>query len=312
MRILLVEDSDVTRQQVGHYLKEWNLDFAVAKDGNEAWDRLQTEDAPNLVLLDWMLPGIDGIELCRRIRALGANGAYIYTVMLTAKDKKQDLLTAMAAGADDYLAKPVDPSELKARILVAKRILDLHQSMQFAATHDFLTKLLNRAEILASLKRELSRSRREDKPLALIMADVDHFKAVNDSRGHTVGDAVLKEVADRLKSDLRPYDLVGRYGGEEFLILLPSCDLKVATRRADEIRCLVSKDAIVTTFGAVPVTVSMGVAARDRTQRVTVEEMLQRADKALYGAKEKGRNCVQAFVADERPSHTRRLLPTSK
>ena len=292
MRILLVEDSAVERQQIGQYLGEWNLNFVVAKDGNDAWSYLQGPNAPNLVLLDWMLPGIDGIELSRRIRTLGANGAYIYTVMLTAKDKKQDLLTAMAAGADDYIAKPVNPSELKARILVAKRILDLHQSLRFAASHDFLTKLLNRAEILGSLSREISRSFREDKPVSIIMADVDHFKRINDSLGHTAGDIVLKEVAERLKSDLRSYDLVGRYGGEEFLVVLPNCSLKVATRRADEIRQLVCKDAIVTTFAKVPVTVSMGVTSAGRTLNLPIEELLQQADRALYCAKENGRNCV--------------------
>jgi two-component system, cell cycle response regulator len=310
VRILLVEDSAIERQQIGRYLEEWKLEFVAAKDGLEAWSCLQSPDAPNLVLLDWMLPGLDGIELSRRIRTLGANGAYIYTVMLTAKDKKQDLLTAMAAGADDYLAKPVDPSELKARISVAKRILDLHQSLRFAATHDFLTKLLNRAEILASLRRELSRSEREDKPVAVIMADVDHFKQINDSLGHTVGDIVLREVAERLQSDLRPYDLVGRYGGEEFLIVLPSCSLKVATRRADEIRHLVCKDAVVTTFATVPVTVSTGITAADRSQNLTIEEVLQQADKALYSAKENGRNCVQTFSAGDQAS--RRLQPLSR
>jgi diguanylate cyclase (GGDEF)-like protein len=309
VRILLVEDSAIERQQIGGYLTEWNLDFVAAKDGVEAWSLLQSPDPPNLVLLDWMLPGLDGIELSRRIRTLGANGTYIYTVMLTAKDKKQDLLTAMAAGADDYLAKPVDPSELKARILVAKRILDLHQSLRFAATHDFLTKILNRAEVLASLKRELSRSEREDKPVAIIMADVDHFKEINDSLGHSVGDTVLKEIAERLKSDLRPYDMVGRYGGEEFLVVLPNCSLEVAARRADEIRNLVCKDAVASTFATVPVTVSMGITASDRAQNLTIEELLQQADKALYFAKENGRNCVRTFLAGGQAS--RRLEPTT-
>lgn len=295
MKILLVEDSAIDRQQIGSYLKEWNLDFVAIEDGVEAWNYLERPDAPNLALLDWVLPGMDGIELCQRIRALGATGTYIYTVMLTAKDKKEHLLTAMAAGADDYLVKPVDPSELRARLLVAKRILDLQQSMKFAATHDFLTKLLNRAEILASLKRELSRCERDDRPLAILMADLDHFKKINDSLGHAAGDAVLREVAERLESDLRPYDLIGRYGGEEFLIILPNCSLTVATRRADEIRCLVCKDAVVTTFATVPVAVTIGVAASDWRQNQSIEDLLQHADQALYAAKKNGRNRVQGF-----------------
>jgi two-component system, cell cycle response regulator len=302
VRIMLIEDSAVERLQIGRHLKEWNLDFVAVEDGAEAWTMLQSPDAPRLVLLDWVLPGLDGIELCRRIRTLGANGDYLYTVMLTGKDKKQDLLTAMAAGADDYLAKPVDPSELRARILVGKRILDLQQSLKFAATHDFLTKLLNRAEILASLKRELCRSERDNKPVALIMADLDRFKHINDSLGHAAGDAVLAEVAKRLQADLRTYDLVGRYGGEEFLLLLPNCDLATATRRADEIRCLVSKDAIPTTFAKVSVTVSMGATVSDFTRR-PIEELLHQADNALYRAKKDGRNCVRAFSAEARIGH---------
>jgi diguanylate cyclase (GGDEF)-like protein len=302
MRILLVEDSAIERQQVSAHLKDLGLDLVVAENGTHAWEVLRGQDAPTLALLDWVLPGLDGIELCRRIRTLGSNGTYIYTVMLTAKDRKKNLLTAMDAGADDYLAKPVDLSELKARILVGKRILDLQQSLRSAATHDFLTGLLNRAEILASLERELSRSGREDKPAGIILADLDHFKEITDTSGHTAGDAVLKEVARRLKSDLRIYDVAGRYGGKEFLLVLPSCDLRTATRRADEIRRLVASEPIVTSSGTASVTVSMGIAATNSTPDLTAEAVLQNADAALYRAKRAGRNCVQAFSLAVQPS----------
>jgi two-component system, cell cycle response regulator len=290
--ILLVEDSQIDARMIGTYLDEWGLGYIAVESGTKAWELLQAPDAPRLVLLDWVLPGIDGIELCRKIRTLGGNGTYIYAVMLTAKDKKQDLLTAMAAGADDYLSKPVDPSELRARVLAGKRIIDLQQSLRFAATHDFLTKILNRAEILAALKRELSRSKRDGKPAAIILADVDHFKQINDCLGHAAGDEVLKEVARRLKSELRPYDLVGRYGGEEFLLVLPNCNFVTAVRRADEIRFLVSRDVILTPSAKIPVTVSMGITVT-RSSSDNLEDLLQQADVALYQAKEKGRNCVQ-------------------
>jgi two-component system, cell cycle response regulator len=295
LSILLVEDSALDRHQITHYLCEWGLDFQAVGDGNEAWELLQKPDAPGLILLDWMLPGIDGIELCRRIRTLGADGTYFYTVMLTAKDRKQDLLTAMAAGADDYLAKPVDPSELRARVLVGKRILELQQSLRFSATHDFLTRLLNRAEILAGLNRELARSRRMGQPVAIILADLDHFKRVNDSLGHAAGDEVLKEVAQRLKSDLRPYDLAGRYGGEEFLLILPTCNLTAATHRAEQLCLSVNKSPVLTLFGNIPISLSMGVTVSNSDSELTPGELLQQADQALYRAKERGRNCVQAF-----------------
>ena len=294
MKILLVEDSKLDQRRISEFLKEWHLDFSTVDDGAKAWALLENPDAPDLVLLDWMLPGIDGLELCRKIRALGVGGNYIYVVMLTGRQKKADLLTAMAAGADDYLTKPVDPSELRARIMVGKRILELQQSLRFAATHDFLTRIFNRAEIMVTLKRELSRSEREKKSVAILLADIDHFKQINDSFGHAAGDVVLKEVASRLQSDLRSYDFVGRYGGEEFLIILPGCTLAIASRRADEIRGLVAKHGVTTTFAKTPVTVSMGVAATDTIPGADVEDLLQHADQALYRAKINGRNRVEA------------------
>lgn len=295
MKIILVEDSPVEQKHITGYLREWGLDFIAVDNGAEAWRILQGPDAPTLALLDWVVPEIDGIELCRRIRTLGANGTYIYTVMLTAKDRKANLLTAMEAGADDYLAKPVDASELRARILVGKRILELQDSLRFAATHDFLTHILNRGEILASVKREVSRSEREGKPTAIILADLDHFKQVNDTYGHATGDAVLSEVAHRLQSDLREYDLVGRYGGEEFLLILPNCPLEIAIRRANEIRCLVSQNPVPVSSTRVPTTISMGVTATNSTHTLSVENLLQQADIALYSAKNNGRDRVEAF-----------------
>lgn len=166
MSILLVEDSRIDRHQIGHYLRQWNFDFVAVANGNEAWELLQKPDAPGLILLDWMLPGWDGIELCHRIRTLGADGTFFYIVMLTAKQRKRDLLSAMSAGADDYLAKPVDPSELKARVLVGKRILKLQQSLRFSATHDFLTQLPNRGQILAGIAHVPHAVRLEQLPIS--------------------------------------------------------------------------------------------------------------------------------------------------
>jgi two-component system, cell cycle response regulator len=184
--------------------------------------------------------------------------------------------------------------------MAGKRILELQQSLSFAATHDFLTNLLNRAQILAAVEKEFSRSGREGKPATLIMADIDHFKRINDSLGHAAGDQVLKEVAHRLKVDLRPYDVVGRYGGEEFLIILPGCDLTAGARRANEVRNLVATDPIVTPFGTTPVTISMGVTVTSAVRDHSVADLLHEADVSLYAAKKNGRNRVELFSATAR------------
>jgi len=295
MKILIVEDSYIERTKLGSFLKDWGFEFVGVGSGTEAVKILDGPNPPDLALLDWVLPGLDGIDILRRIRKLG-QGNYIYTVMLTAKSAKKDRLAAMEAGADDYLSKPVDPLELRSRIVVGKRILELQQSLRFAATHDFLTTLLNRSEILAALERELARGARDDKPASVILADIDHFKRVNDTLGHAAGDEVLKEVARRLKEDLRPYDVVGRYGGEEFLLILPGCNLANGIRRADDIRKLVTQQPIVTPAGPVSATISMGVTACDSLRYCSPTEFLQEADVSLYAAKKNGRNRVEAFT----------------
>ena len=294
MKILLVEDSYIERRKLGAYLTDWGFDYVGVGSGTEAVKLLESPNPPDLALLDWLLPGLDGIDVLRRIRKL-TQGSYIYTVMLTAKTQKQDRIAAMEAGADDYLSKPVDPTELRSRIMVGKRILELQQSLRFAATHDFLTNLLNRSEILVALDREFARGGREEKPATLILADIDHFKRVNDTLGHAAGDEVLKEVARRLKADLRPYDVVGRYGGEEFLLILPGCGLVDGARRADAIRKLVSHTPITTPFGETSTTISMGVTATSATRDYSVSEILREADLSLYAAKKNGRNRVETF-----------------
>jgi len=302
MKILLAEDSPVYRHLISGHLKEWGFDVQIANDGAVAWELLQAPDAPKLALLDWVLPKIEGIELCRRIRKAQAHSEYTYVVLLTSKDGKDELVAGMRAGADDYLIKPFHPPELEARLLGGKRILDLQrelvaarESLRVAATYDFLTGLLNRGEIVAWLDRELVRGGRETSPVGIVLADIDHFKKVNDSLGHSGGDVVLKEVAGRLKSDLRVYDGAGRYGGEEFLLILPGCDLVTTVRRAEEIRRGVSAPGVMSPKGIVQVTVSMGVTCTRGDRTSNVEALLNEADAALYRAKQNGRNRVEAY-----------------
>jgi len=313
MQALVVDDSAVYRKLIGDHLRSWGFGVTLAESGSEAWRILEQPNAPKLVLLDWVLPDLDGIELCQRIRQAGSSSPYIYIILLTSKEGRQNMLQAMQAGADDYLVKPFDELELKARLLVGKRILDLQEelvsareSMRHAATHDSLTGLTNRGEILAMLERELERARRERKPVAVILCDVDHFKNVNDTLGHLFGDEALREIGRRLRAQLRVYDGVGRYGGEEFLMVLPSCDLPNALLRANELREIIAKTPVVCSGEERLITMSMGVAVSACEGRNEVERLLNQADAGLYKAKEKGRNRIEHFApAAKKAEHGR-------
>jgi two-component system, cell cycle response regulator len=299
--ILLAEDSAIYRHLIEGNLKEWGFDFECARDGKEAWKLLMKQGAPRLALLDWILPEVDGIELCRRLRGRSEDEPYTYTILLTSKNRKHEMLEAMDAGVDDFLAKPFDPLELKARLLVGMRIVALQQklvsannALHFAASHDFLTGAWNRAEIVAFMQRELARARRDATNVGVVLVDVDHFKKINDRLGHEAGDCVLKEISRRLSESLREYDGIGRYGGEEFLLVIPGCDLATTVRRANQIRELISGQPIPTLLGATSVTVSMGATVAESSTNSVL--LLRRADEALYRAKNKGRNRVEEAV----------------
>ena len=298
-RILLAEDSRVYQHLISGYLREWGFDVELARDGAQAWKRLEESDAPMLALLDWVLPGLDGIEVCRNLRKRSINERYVYTVLLTGKSDKKDLVLAMEAGADDYLVKPFDAQELRARLLAGKRILDFHSelvsaqaSLRFAAMHDFLTRLWNRAEIVSFLERELLRAMREKKPMGIVLLDVDRFKSINDSLGHRSRDIVLKELARRLRSQLRGYDGVGRYGGEEFLLVLPGCDLGCALARTAEIQRSVADAPFELDPTQVSITLSMGVTI-SHCGAGDSATLLHDADLALYRAKNSGRDRIE-------------------
>jgi two-component system, cell cycle response regulator len=313
MQVLVVEDSAVYRKLIGDHLQAWDFRVTVAEDGAQASAVLDRADSPKLVLLDWVLPDIEGTELCQRIRKAGSSRPYVYVILLTSKEGRQNMLDAMEAGADDYLVKPFDELELKARLMVGKRILDLQdelvqarEAMRHAATHDSLTELLNRGEILAMLQRELERARRDRKPLSVILADIDHFKQVNDTLGHLFGDQALQEIARRLRSGLRVYDGIGRYGGEEFLLVLPGCGLADALSRGTELRELVAGTPVAALDAEKRITVSMGVAVSECVGKDEAEALLRCADAGLYAAKGNGRNRVEHFASSFKKRGARR------
>lgn len=299
-KVLIAEDEPVSRRMLEAFLSRWGYEPVVTRNGAQAWDSLAAVDSPRLALLDWMMPELNGIDLCRKVRQL-PDRPYVYILLLTAKSLKQDLLEAFEAGADDFLTKPFDAEELHGRLLVGDRIVTLQDSLiaarealRFQATHDPLTGLLNRGAILATLGRELDRSSRQGHAVGVILADIDHFKLVNDTYGHAAGDIVLQEVGRRMSASLRSYDSVGRYGGEEFLIIVPSSDAQGTLRSAERMRANLQAQPIKTPDGDVPVSGSFGVIAAGGPGGLFDQSaLLHAADAALYRAKDNGRNRVE-------------------
>ena len=293
MKVLIADDDDVVLTVLEGLLDHLGHEAVVAHDGTEAWDLLQREDAPQLAILDWMMPGIDGVEICRRIRQ-DVKRPYQYLIMLTAKDEMEDLVEGMKSGADDYLRKPFDERELRARLHAGERILAMQDDLRARATFDELTGLLNRATILERLDRELKVSARTGAPVSVVLADLDDFKRVNDTHGHPVGDEVLREASKRMAGRMRSYDDLGRYGGEEFLGVLPGCPPAGVLAVAERMRHSVGTLSITTVAGPIELTVSFGVATSDPAHPVLASALVAAADEALYRAKRSGRNRVEA------------------
>jgi diguanylate cyclase (GGDEF)-like protein len=294
MKILIAEDDLVQRRFLQALLTQAGHEVIVATNGDEAWNCLQQTDQLRLVITDWMMPGIDGPDLVRRVRA--ANWPhYTYLILLTSKDTKRSLLMGLEAGADDYLTKPFDREELIARLKIGERLLNLESRLQELATHDSLTGLLNRRALYDTARVELERAAREDSPVSFILLDVDHFKNINDQYGHLTGDQVLRLLADTLLQHKRSYDQVGRWGGEEFLVLLPKTSLTDGYHVAERFRASIAAAHLFLPSGqCLEFRASFGVSST-QAPILPLDTLLQQADLALYRAKALGRNQVCSF-----------------
>jgi len=295
MRILIAEDSATSRLLMRRAVETWGYEVVEVIDGAAAWDVLKGDDAPRLVILDWIMPGIDGVDVCRLVRRRQSQEPP-YIIVVTAMDEKQNVVAGLGAGTDDFVTKPFDPAELRARLEVGRRFVELNRKLvetqrllEIQASTDVLTGALNRRAVIARLEEELARARRGSASLSVGMLDIDHFKRVNDRCGHAVGDAVLREVVRCAASVLRPYDVLGRFGGEEFFVVMPATSALEAAGVLKRMCAAVAAAAIIADGRPLKVKMSLGGAT---WAGEAIDKLIARADDALYVAKDQGRNRV--------------------
>ncbi len=295
MKILIAEDQAVAALYLQRTLERLGHQATVAADGEEAWRIVQSGEAP-LLISDWMMPRLDGVELCRRIRASGVD-RYTYIILLTSRDRREDRLEGLRAGADDFLTKPPDPDELTIRLEIAERILKVHgqlarQNERLAelAAVDELTGTKNRRRFREDLYLLFAQAKRQRSPLSVIMIDLDHFKQYNDTFGHPAGDVVLHWTGSTLRTAVRAHDVVARYGGEEFVVLLPGTSEDEALEVAKRLRLAIAGRP----WPHRKITASLGVGTigLDTTDAAA---LVDEADQALYHSKRGGRDRVTHF-----------------
>ncbi len=306
MRILIADDDVTSRLVLVGVLKKHGYEVVVTVDGAEAWDAMQRPDAPKLAIFDWVMPGLAGVDVCRRARTIQSDQPP-YIILLTSRGEKTDIVTGLEAGADDYLAKPFDAGELLARVDVGRRMVELQARLSEArdelaheAMHDPLTGVLNRRAFAIALSREISRKRRHHNCLAVGICDVDHFKQINDTHGHQVGDEVLCGLVRVIGSNLRGHDVLGRHGGDEFVVLTEHAREDGAGILYERLQAAVADSPIPTGAGDIPITISFGV--KIGAEGETEAELLAAADRALYQAKSRGRNQVSLASETAQPS----------
>ena len=310
MRALIADDDPVTRAILIKALKPWNMEVTVAADGAEAWEALSSGQPPEIAIVDWMMPGMDGIELCRRVREYPAL-AGIYVILLTGRGSRMDLVAGLDAGADDYMVKPIDTEELRARVQVGMRVANLQGrlaervvELQGARDHlarlvstDALTNLYSRRWWFELAATEFSRCRRYDRSFSVMVIDLDYFKQVNDTFGHDAGDKLLRAFADMLQVECRQSDILGRLGGEEFAAVLYDTPHERGMAIGERLRLAFAHATKDIDGHPICATLSIGMV-NCQTPLIDVPSLLAQADQALYFAKERGRNRVEVASLD--------------
>ena len=303
MKILIAEDEKISRMVLANALANNSYEVLQAHDGQEAWDIFQKEKEDiYIAILDWRMPRMDGIELCQKIKDTSLSH-YVYVIFLTGKKDIDSIVEGLERGADDYLPKPFDKRELLSRLKVGMRLIEFENALREAneklhtlAITDDLTGISNRRAIFERMRSEVSRASREDSPFCLIMMDIDHFKKVNDTYGHSTGDKVLIETVNRIKSVLRQHDIIGRYGGEEFIAGISKADSKICKVIAEKLRTCICERPFQIEDREIDISISLGVVnfvpSRDNDINDLLDTMIKVADIALYKAKEAGRNRV--------------------
>ena len=306
--ILVAEDDPVARKILKRTLITEGHEVVSVENGRKAFDLFKERFFP-IILTDWMMPEMNGLELCRAVRNYQTSG-YVFVIILTSKDSKKDIVTGLNSGADDYVNKPFNPPELKARIKTCMRILELEKSLKKANENirilsitDPLTKCYNRGYIMDRLPQEINRAIRYERALSLVLCDIDYFKKVNDTYGHLAGDKVLIEFVYSIKQSIRnDLDWIARYGGEEFLIVLPETSLEGACILAERLRNNISKRKFIFHEKAIHITSSFGISGFDSAtsdENISSESLINTADKYLYQCKLEGRNRIKAGYSDK-------------
>ncbi len=292
LNVLLVDDESGTLRLLSQWLEGAGFSVTTASDGCQAAVAIEAA-CPHILLADWMMPGMDGMDLCRWLRRQ-ETPHYVYTILFSGRSGDDDMVRGLEAGADDFLKKPVVHGELLARLQAATRVLDWEQRLRELAAADVLTGLANQRTLYECMEREWGRAKRHHYPLSCVMLDIDFFKRVNDTLGHAAGDTVIRRVATMLRENCRTSDVVSRYGGEEFCVLLPETDERNAVLWADRVRRALAATKIPVGGKEISVTASFGVAQRlDDTQ--SPETLVDLADQALLVAKRSGRDRVVGF-----------------